>query len=120
VESDAHRDRGSARPVLRPQRPLRVAGGLDGRLRRGEDGEELVGAALDLAPSVLRDGPAQERPRPREDVAVLLAELANEPGRLLDVGEEEGELVLGRLRHVLRIKDRAREFQAGTRTPGCG
>jgi hypothetical protein len=100
VEAHAHGHGCFARPVLRLEGALRRGRGLDGGLRRREDGEELVCAALDLASSVLRNGPAQERTRAREDVAVLAAKLAHEPGRPLDVGEEEGDLGLRWFRHA--------------------
>ena len=70
-------------------------GGRDGVGRRVEDGERLVGAALDLAPAMARrerGGWPRATSRGRRST---LVELADVRGRPLDVGEEEGELLGG-------------------------
>ena len=86
-DADAHR-RG---PVVARDPPLRVDRGLRGGLGLGEGGEELVAARVDLVAVGCRDRFAQEAPEVGEHGLPAVAELAGEPRRALDVGEEEGD-----------------------------
>ena len=118
VQAHADADCRPFRPGLGQKSALRVEGGGDGDGRRFEDGEELVGATLDLAPAVPSGSRAELHARGREDVAVVGAETAHKCGRPLDVGEEKGELLL---RHGLEGSSTVGRF---TRRPArcrrCG
>ena len=100
---DAHG--GAVRPGLGQERALRVERGSYRDGRRVEDGEELVRATLDLAPAMVCGSGTELHARGGQDVAVSGAEAPDERGRPLDVGEEEGELLL---RHGLEASSTPR------------
>ena len=87
ADPDAHR----RRPGVTRDPPLRFDRGLRGGLCLGEDGEELVAARVDLVAVGSRYRFAEQPPEVCEDGLPALPELAREPRRALDVGEEEGD-----------------------------
>ena len=87
ADPDAH----GCRPVVAAKPPLGVGGRRRGCGGRHEDGEQLVSAAVDLVTRRCTDGVPQEAADVREDCLPLVAELTGEPGRALDVREQEGD-----------------------------
>jgi hypothetical protein len=71
------------------QSSLREHGGAERGVRGREREEERLTLVVDLAPASLFDGRAQDLLMLGEDGSVLLAQLLQEPGRALDVREEE-------------------------------
>ena len=69
-----------------------------------EDGEELVGAGVDLAASRLLNCPSDDLPDLPEQGRVVVAQPAEEGGRVLDVGQEEGDEAGGKAGHVRRTR----------------
>src|SRR5207245_5821390 len=76
--------------------------GLDGRDDVLEDGEELVGPNVDLPPPRLAHRAAKDRSDVFQELRVPVAQLAEQRGRALDVGEEEGEEARGKRGRVGR------------------
>jgi hypothetical protein len=68
---------------------LRVYGGSERGVRRRESEEEGLALVVDLTAASLFDGLPQDLLMLGEDGSVLLAQLLQEPGRALDVREEE-------------------------------
>jgi hypothetical protein len=60
--------------------------------------ERALGLRVDLDAAVARERVAQDMPVLREQLRVALAVLVEQPGRALDVGEEEGDGPEGRSR----------------------
>ena len=93
VKSDPYSHR--RRPGVACDPPLRLDRRLGGGLGFSEDGEELVAARVDLVAARRRDGLAEEAPDVREDRLPALVELAGEPRRAFDVGEEKVTVPVG-------------------------
>ena len=75
---------------MRVERALHRGRRGDGRLGAGEDGEERVALGLDLDPRGRRQGGPDDRLVGLQQVRPGgRAEALHEPGRALDVGEEE-------------------------------
>ena len=78
-----------------PDGNLECALRLLGRRQRvrgaGEDDEEGVALGVDLDPAVAFERLAEDAAVLAQDVGIALAELVEEPGRALDVGEDEGD-----------------------------
>jgi hypothetical protein len=92
VEAHAHPDRRTCRPVRLGQGTLRRRGGPDRIARLLERCEERVALTVDLDPARVGKRVPEDRVVRRERLAVpLVAELAEQLGRALDVGEEEGD-----------------------------
>jgi hypothetical protein len=78
------------------QRALRIDGGGDRIARAGEREEERVALRVDLRAAPLTEALADETPVVAGDVSVsLVAELLEELGRALDVGEDERDGAAG-------------------------
>src|SRR5690349_12250383 len=84
VDADAHPNRAVARVA---DRTRRAKGGVGIR----ETGRELVAAAVDLLATGVRERGPHRVPVLLQGGGVRIAELLQEPGRSLDVGEEEGD-----------------------------
>ena len=78
-------------PVVAAEPALRVGRRRGGLLARREDGEQLVSARVDLVPRRSGHRLPQEAADVCEDGLPVVAELARQARRALDVGEEEGE-----------------------------
>jgi hypothetical protein len=91
VQAHPHPHREPLRPPVGGQAPLGRHRGPDRRPRAGEDGEERVALGADLDPLPVPDGPAQEGRVLVPDRRVASAQLLEQPGRALDVGEQEGD-----------------------------
>jgi hypothetical protein len=78
--------------------------GRDGRMGRTvrlrEDDEELVPTIIDFQTAGRRDGVAQQPPVVVQDALVVVAELVHETRRALDVGEEQRDCSMRKVRHV--------------------
>ena len=68
-------------------------------VRRAEDVEERVALRVDLRAAVPLERLPQDAPVLAEHGRVAVAELVQELGRALDVGEEEGQPAVGQLAH---------------------
>jgi len=73
------------------QRPLGVYGRPDGVGGPSEGDEEGIALGIDLDPAVSGDGPADDPTMLRQSLVVGVAEIAQQPRRTLDVGEQEGD-----------------------------
>ena len=82
---------------------------LDRRGRRPEDGEELVGAGVDLEASAGAHRRALDAPHGIEHRSVSVLELGEVAARALDVGEEEGQLPGRQLRADLAVDEPDRQ-----------
>jgi hypothetical protein len=69
--------------------------GLRGRRRcvhrARESDEERVALRIDLDAAVAGEGSAQDAAMLRQHLGIVLAELVQQPGRPLDIREEEGD-----------------------------
>jgi hypothetical protein len=90
---DPHREPG--RPAVAGQAALGVHRGPDRPHRAGEGGEERVALGADLDPAV-PDRPAQDGRVLVAHRPVAVAQVLEQPGRTLDVGEQEGHRSGGR------------------------
>jgi hypothetical protein len=84
-------DLGARGPRMSGERPLRGGGGCDDVARRPEGDEERVPLGAHLPPSGLLERRAEETVMIREDVAVAPAQLLEQAGGALDVGEEKAD-----------------------------
>ncbi len=91
MDPDANSNRQILRPRSPGQRALNAHRGLDGRDDALEDGEELVGADFDLSSAGPQHGVANDLPHTLEHVRVAVAQLPQERGGALDVGQEDGD-----------------------------
>ena len=91
VQAHAHPHREPLRPGVGGQAPLGRHRGPDRRHRAREGGEERVALGADLDPVPIPDGPAQDGRVLVPDRRVASAQLLEQPGRALDVGEQEGD-----------------------------
>ena len=98
VEADANAHR--RRPRMPAEPPLSLDGRSDGRLRRGEGGEELVAARVHHVPVGAGYRIAQQPANVREYGLPLLSQLPGEAGGALDVGEEERDGAGGKGAHM--------------------
>src|SRR5947199_2602171 len=90
VDADAHSNGLLRGPGLDGQRALEVDGRRRRVVRTLECQEDTVSGPVHLVAAMLGRGAPDERARARADVPVALAaERVDEPGRALDVGEEE-------------------------------
>ena len=112
--ADAQRRRGECR--------LRGAGSLGRLAGVGERDEERIPRRIDLYAAMVTPRLAQQPMVLRQQFAVPVALLADEPRGALDVGEEEGDRSTGEpALHGLTLRRRARTRQVGVpgdRTPG--
>ena len=91
VQAHPHPHREPLRPGVGGQAPLGRHRGPDRRHRAREGGEERVALGADLDPVPVPDGPAQDGRVLVPDRRVASAQLLEQPGRALDVGEQEGD-----------------------------
>ena len=98
VDPDPHTD-GRAGPVVRVVALLDRDRGLDGVLRALECEEELVAARIDLVAVPLGERLPHETAMVRDHADVGVAEVADEPGRALDVREDERDCARRQLGH---------------------
>ena len=80
---------GALRPRFGRQRALRGQGGGDGAGRRGKGDEEGIALGPDLDATLRGEGRPEELLVARKDRRPSLAVRLEEPGRPLDVGEQE-------------------------------
>ncbi len=90
VQAHADADGGALGPFVRRVRTLRLDRGRDRVACAREREEERIALGIDLDPVRRHEGLADEPPMCREDVPIVTAELLQELGRALDVGEHEG------------------------------
>jgi hypothetical protein len=76
---------------VRGQRVLCSDRRLERLARIGEDEQELVAAAVELRPVSIADSLAEEPPMVLEHAEIGIAELPDQLGGALDVGEEKGD-----------------------------
>ena len=86
---DPHREPG--RPPVAGQAPLGGHRGPDRRHRAGERREEGIAFGADLDPVAVPDRLAQDRRVLVAHRPVAVAQVLQQPGRALDVGEQEGD-----------------------------
>ena len=79
--------------------PLSRRGGGDGVLGAREGDEEGVALCVDLVAAGLLEGAPQQALVLGEDLAVLVAQLLEQPRRAFDVGEEERDGSARKLSH---------------------
>jgi hypothetical protein len=89
VQAHAHADGGAVRPGVRGERLLGGYGRSQPGDRVREGDEEAVALRVDLAPAVPVEGVPQQPTVFRQDLGILVAEIVEQPGRALDVREEE-------------------------------
>src|SRR5437879_7555795 len=65
--------------------------GIESRRRLLEDCEQLVGTGVDLPAAELADGATEQRPDIGQQTGVAIAKVPYETGRVLDIGEQEGD-----------------------------
>jgi hypothetical protein len=95
VQADPHPDRTLLEPCHR------LGDGRDGILGRGEGVEEGIALVIHLVARVAAERLAHDPPVLGERLPVgLLAQLVQEPGRALDVGEYQGDRAGGLLDHA--------------------
>ena len=100
VEAHPDPQRGARGPVVGGQAPLGGHRGLHALHRASEGREERVSLRADLDPAPLVDGPAKDGGVIVEDLRVQIADLLEQPGGALDVGEQEGDRPGRQLSHV--------------------
>jgi hypothetical protein len=91
VQAHPHPHRPPRRPVVGGQAPLGGHRGPDRGHRAGEGGEERVALGADLDPATVPDRPAQDGRVLVAHRPVPVAQVLQQPGRALDVGEQEGD-----------------------------
>jgi 3-oxoacyl-[acyl-carrier protein] reductase len=121
VQADAHPRRRLLGPVVAEERPLGLYRTPDGEDRSREGGEEGVSLRVDDDAGVALDRFADEPVVRGEDIAVALApERVQQPGRALDVGEEEGDGAARKVAHAHMIALRLEPGEAVMRCPRRG
>jgi hypothetical protein len=101
VQSHSHPQRDAVGPRLRGQRPLRGYGRCDRIAGPRERDEEGVALRVDLVALELLERRSEQASVRRQDVAVALAELPQQPRRPLDIGEEERDRSGRAVSHVV-------------------
>src|SRR6185437_497342 len=91
VQADPHPHLLAARPRSRLEAALDLQRRGRGGRRLVEDAEELVAAAVDLAPARLRERAPLQLARLGEHAGVVPLQPLGEAARVLHVAEEEGE-----------------------------
>jgi hypothetical protein len=99
VQPDPHVHRDPAWPVVRDVRPLHLGRRRDRVARAHEREEERVALRVDLDAVVRGERAAHEPPVIRQHLGVAVAQLLEQRGRALDVGEGEGDGAAGKLGH---------------------
>ena len=89
VQTHPHSHLVAVRPVVGGKSSLRVYGGSERGVRRRECEEEGLALVVDLTAASLFDRFPQDLLMLGEDGSVPLAQLLQEPGRALDVREQE-------------------------------
>ena len=88
--------------------------GVDGAL---EDGEELVGADVDLAAACAKDRRTQRASDAAEQVSISIAQAAEKNGRAFDIGHQEGDKPFGERGSMGGLSSRRLQL-AGNETDG--
>ncbi len=91
MQADPDADAASIGPRMRPEGPLHADRGIQRLGWIGECREELVAARIDLVAATSPCRGAQEPPNVSEQTLVAIRELGEVPGRVLDVGQQEGD-----------------------------
>ena len=99
VDSHPDLDRYSFGPLEVPQRTLSFQRGGDRFVCRCECEEERVALRVDLVAAMTGECLTEQTLVVGQDARVAAAELADEPRRTLDVGEEERDGPAGKVRH---------------------
>jgi hypothetical protein len=98
VKPHAHPDRSLGQRLLPgSSRGQRIAGA-------GEGDEERVALRVDLDPAVPAERIPEDTPVIGKCLGISVAELVQQPGRALDVGEKEGDRPAGQLPHARMIR----------------
>lgn len=100
MQPHAHTNLRLLRPRVGRDHPLGGNGGLDAVLRPLEGSEQLIGTTVDLVAASVRHGPSEQPPELVQDAAVTVPQLLHEPGRPLDVREEQGHGPARQLGHL--------------------
>ena len=101
VDSHPYAQLASVRPLVRCQHPLGVDGRARGIRRAWECHEERVSLRIHLRPTGSGNAFAdQPSVFVEHDAVPLRTEVAQQPGRALDVGEEKRDCPAGALRHA--------------------
>jgi hypothetical protein len=87
------------RPLVAGQRPLHRQRAQNGLLRAPERDEERVALRVDLVASVAGDGRADQPPVVGQHLRVPLPQRLDQPGRALDVTEQEGDRAARKVSH---------------------
>ena len=118
---DANPELVAVRPFVGGERALDLGGRRDGVVRRGERDEERVALRVDLEAAMPVDRVPQEVAVRREQAGVDVAETPEQPGRALDVGEQEGDRAgRGRSGHVQQVWLRGEAVVRGARASARG
>jgi hypothetical protein len=99
-------------PVVAAEAALRVGRRRGRRVRCREDGEELVAAGVDLVSLGAGDRLPKEAADVGQHVLPLVAQVPRQPGRSLDVGEEERDGAGRELAHTQSLGGDAHELRA--------
>ena len=99
VDADPYSHLRGARPLVPDDRALRLHRGRHCVFRPMKCGEEAVPLRVDLTPAGFLDDRLEELPVLRDDLCVLVAELFDQSGRPLHVGEEKRDRSTRELGH---------------------
>jgi len=91
----------AGRPFVPGQRLLYLQRAQDGLLRTRERHEERVTLGVYLVASLPRDGLADQAPVLRQYLCVAFPQGLYQPGRTLDIAEEEGDRPARKFRHAV-------------------
>ena len=83
------------------QCPLHLQRAQDGLLGAGERDEEGVALRVDLVARLADDGRADQAPVLGQNLHVALPQRLHQPGRALDVAEQEGDCPARKLGHAV-------------------
>jgi hypothetical protein len=89
VNADPHPDRRAGWPLVARQGPLDLQRAQHGLLRVGKRHEERVALRVHLVAGVLSDGRADQPPVLGQDLPVAVSQGLDQPGRPLDIAEQE-------------------------------
>jgi hypothetical protein len=91
VQPHPHPHGAARRPTLAGERPLTVGGGADGVARRRERNEQRVSLRSDLATAVCHESRPKQLTMGLQQRRIGVARPPQEPGRPLNVCEQEGD-----------------------------
>ena len=104
VQAHPHPDLGVRRPGVLGERALALGGRSSRVARRGEHDEEGVALAAHVVAVVPFEGLAEQAPVLRQEVGVRVGtDALQQPGRRLDVAEQQGDRAARRFGHAASI-----------------